>query len=350
MWRGTIALPAIERVQSGIPAAEALLAEAERLDARRVFLVVSRTMNRETGHVAALRDALGARFAGLHEGIPPHTPMDVVVAAAAAARAVDADLLATFGGGSVTDAGKVMQLCLRHGITAMEQLEPFRMVTNPDGTRHLPEYDGPVVRQIAIPTTLSGGEYNSQAGCTNPLKKVKQSFRPRAACAARHHPRPCADGRHADVGVAGERHPGGGPRDGRAVLAAQQSCERCERTAGTSPAVARVAAGEGRSGRSCGAAGMPACRVAVRRRALGWGADGGKPRDRPCARGVPRACRTATPPASCCRMCCATTRRRTRIAKRWWRRRSAGRACRRRMRWPNWSPHSAYPRGCRRWA
>ena len=177
MWRGTIALPAIERVQSGIPAAEALLIEAERLNARRVFLVVSRTMNRETDHVARMREALGARYAGLHEGIPPHTPMDVVVTAAGAARALDADLIVTFGGGSVTDAGKVMQLCLRHGITTMDGLEPFRMVTHPDGTRHIPEYDGPVVRQIAIPTTLSGGEYNAQAGCTNPVKRVKQSFR-----------------------------------------------------------------------------------------------------------------------------------------------------------------------------
>src|SRR6478735_9353382 len=100
MWRGTIALPAIERVQSGVPAAEALLAEAERLDARRVFLVVSRTMNRDTDHVARMREALGARFAGLHEGIPPHTPIDVVVTAANAARDAAADLIVTFGGGS----------------------------------------------------------------------------------------------------------------------------------------------------------------------------------------------------------------------------------------------------------
>lgn len=177
MWQGSIALPAIERVHSGIPAAQALLAEVERLGAQRVFLVVSRSMNRETDHVARMRDALGARCAGLHEGIPPHTPTDEVVEAASAARAVDADLLVTFGGGSVTDAGKVMQLCLRHGITHLDQLEPYRMITNPDGTRRIPDYDGPVVRQIAIPTTLSGGEYNSQAGTTNPLKKVKQSFR-----------------------------------------------------------------------------------------------------------------------------------------------------------------------------
>jgi maleylacetate reductase len=177
MWTGTIALPAIERIIAGLPAAEALRGEVERLDARRVFLLVSRSMNRGTQEVAKLRDALGPRCAGLHEGIPPHTPIDAVIEAAAAARAAEADLIVTFGGGSVTDAGKVLQLCLRHDITEMDALEPFRMVTEPDGTRRIPDYAGPVVRQVAIPTTLSGGEYNSQAGSTHPVKRVKQSFR-----------------------------------------------------------------------------------------------------------------------------------------------------------------------------
>ncbi|MCC7081663.1 MAG: iron-containing alcohol dehydrogenase [Burkholderiales bacterium] len=174
---GSFNFPPIERVIYGIPAAEALLEEVNRLGTRRIFLLVSRTMNRTTDEVTKVRTALGDRFAGLHDQMPPHSPRDAVIEAASRARDVGTDLLVTFGGGSLTDAGKVIQICLRHDIREMDQLEPFRMVTNPDGTRKVPEYEGPIVRQIAIPTTLSGGEFNAQAGCTDPRIRVKQSYR-----------------------------------------------------------------------------------------------------------------------------------------------------------------------------
>jgi maleylacetate reductase len=177
MLTGQFTFPAIERIVYGKPAAEALKAEAQRLDATRVFLMVSGTMNRETDAVETLRAALGNRFAGLHDRMPPHTPRDAVIEAANAARAAGADLLVTFGGGSLTDAGKVVQLCLRHNISDVDGLEPYRAITGADGTLNIPKFDAPVVRQIAIPTTLSGGEFNSQAGCTDMRIKVKQSFR-----------------------------------------------------------------------------------------------------------------------------------------------------------------------------
>ncbi len=177
MQTGQMTFPAIERIIHGKPAAEALSTEARRLDATRVFLMVSGTMNRTTDEVAKLRAALGNRYAGLVDHMPPHTPRDAVVAAANAARDAKADLIVTFGGGSLTDAGKVVQLCLRHDVSDVDGLERFRAVTRPDGTLDIPKFEAPVVRQIAIPTTLSGGEFNSQAGCTDTRIMVKQSFR-----------------------------------------------------------------------------------------------------------------------------------------------------------------------------
>ena len=112
----------MERVVYGEPCAETLRAEAERLGAERVFLLVSRSLNQNTEVIAGVRDALGGRYAGEYDGMPPHTPRDKAIEAAAAAREVKADLLVTIGGGSVTDAGKMMQLCLRHDITEMDQL------------------------------------------------------------------------------------------------------------------------------------------------------------------------------------------------------------------------------------
>lgn len=177
MHKGMFNFTALERIVYGQPAAQALRAEAERLNANRVFMLVSGTMNRTTDEITKVREALGARFAGLHDRMPSHTPRDAVLEVAQAARAVDADLIVTFGGGSVTDAGKVVQLCLRHNISEYEQLDAYRVVVNTDGSTKLPAYDGPKVRQIAIPTTLSGGEFQSSGGCTDTRRKVKQSFR-----------------------------------------------------------------------------------------------------------------------------------------------------------------------------
>ena len=177
MNSGMFVFTAVERIVYGQPAAKALLAEAERLNAHRVFLIVSGTMNRTTNEIAKVREALGARCAGVYDRMPSHTPRDAVIELAKEARAADTDLIVTFGGGSATDAGKMLQLCLRHNITEYEQLDAYHVVVNTDGTIKHPSFDGPKVRQIAIPTTLSGGEFQHQGGCTDIRRKVKQSFR-----------------------------------------------------------------------------------------------------------------------------------------------------------------------------
>ena len=57
MRSGMFVFTAIERIVFGQPAAQALRAEAERLQANRVFLIVSGTMNRTTDEVAKVRQA-----------------------------------------------------------------------------------------------------------------------------------------------------------------------------------------------------------------------------------------------------------------------------------------------------
>lgn len=177
MHTGMFVFTAVERIAFGQPAAQALRAEVERLKAQRVFLIVSGTMNRTTDEVAKVREALGGRFAGLYDRVPSHTPRDTVIEVAREARALDTDLIVTFGGGSVTDTGKMLQICLRHNVTQFEDMDAYAVKVQPDGKQTIPAFDGPVVRQIAIPTTLSGGEFQGGGGCTNNRTKVKQSFR-----------------------------------------------------------------------------------------------------------------------------------------------------------------------------
>jgi len=174
---GAIRFTEMEQVIYGKPAAEAVAKEAARLKKDRVFIIASRTMNDTTDEIDRVADALGGSYAGRHVGIPPHSPRDVVVEAANAARAADADLLVTFGGGSVTDGTKVIQVCLTHGVTDMAELDDYCIRTTEDGKTQMPSLKPSTVRQISVPTTLSGGEFNPLGGCTDPRIKVKQGYR-----------------------------------------------------------------------------------------------------------------------------------------------------------------------------
>ncbi|MBV8615468.1 MAG: iron-containing alcohol dehydrogenase [Acetobacteraceae bacterium] len=168
--------PDTDRVIYGTAFPEALTAEVERLGARAVLLLASGTLARETDTPERLRAALGDRLAGVCARIGPHTPRTDVVAAAAEARAAKADLLVTVGGGSVTDAAKMVGLCLGNDVTDPAQLDRFAASVAPDGSTRRPPTAAPGLRAVAIPTTLSAGEYSWFAGCTDTARQVKQSF------------------------------------------------------------------------------------------------------------------------------------------------------------------------------
>lgn len=178
MRKGSFSIPPMEKVYFGRPFVEVILEEVERLDAQRVFLLVSNTLNNKTDEIRKLREALGGKYAATYDDIPAHIPRDAVLRAAAVAREAGADLIVSVGGGSITDAGKNVALCLEHGITELDQFEPFRLKTDPlTGVVTAPQFRGPAIRQIAVPTTLSGGEFHQSGGSNDPVKKLKQSIR-----------------------------------------------------------------------------------------------------------------------------------------------------------------------------
>jgi maleylacetate reductase len=176
MLNGVYRFPPMESVIYGRPFAEALREQVEASGANSVFLLASGTLARETGLVEEVRRALGNRLAGVFARIGAHTPRGDVVEAANAARAADADLLATLGGGSVTDAAKMVAFCLANDAKDPAELDDYRTVIDADGKIVRPEAKPPAVRTIAIPTTLSAGEYTASAGCTDTVRHVKESF------------------------------------------------------------------------------------------------------------------------------------------------------------------------------
>ncbi|MCG2670222.1 iron-containing alcohol dehydrogenase [Bradyrhizobium sp. GCM10023182] len=172
MHQGRVVYGAIEEVVFGHPAAEAIVAQMDRLGTRRAFLMVSGTLNRETDEITEIVKALGARCAGLFDAMPAHTPREAVIAATNAARAVDADLIVTVGGGSITDGAKAVQLCLANGIDDIAGIDRIRVHKG-----IAPEMTAPTVRQISVPTTIAGGEFSSIAGVTDRITHVKQMLR-----------------------------------------------------------------------------------------------------------------------------------------------------------------------------
>lgn len=170
------ALP-IERVVFGRNAAEVLPDELARLSRNRAFLLVSETLRTTTDEIAMIERALGDVCAGVFAGMPSHTPRTAVIASSNAAREANADIVITIGGGSVTDAGKMMQLCLEHGVDNPDALDHYVTRVDNQGQVTQPEIRAPRVRQIAVPTTLSGGEFGMSAGCTDTRRGIKQAFR-----------------------------------------------------------------------------------------------------------------------------------------------------------------------------
>src|SRR4051794_39852135 len=128
MLSGIYRFPAMDSVVFGKPFAKALAQQVDQFDARAVFVLASGTLARTTDTTNQLREALGNRMAGIHAKIGAHTPRTDVVDAANAAREAGADLLVTIGGGSVTDAAKMVGLCLGNGVTEPPQLDQYRAV------------------------------------------------------------------------------------------------------------------------------------------------------------------------------------------------------------------------------
>src|SRR5258708_5781851 len=151
MSRGSHRFPPMDRVVYGVQLAEALAEEIRLRDSRAVYVMASGTLARQTDVIDTVRDVLGNRLAGVCAKIGAHTPRIDVVAAANEARAAKADLVLTVGGGSVTDAAKMVGLCLGNDVTRPEQLDAFRGMVTADGKTERPPTNEPGVRFVPLP-------------------------------------------------------------------------------------------------------------------------------------------------------------------------------------------------------
>lgn len=161
-----------ERVVYGEPAAHAVASEAERSGAERLFIVTTRSLSGETGLAAGVAEALGPRHAGTYAGIKARSPIERVLEAADAARQAKADLIVAIGGGSVIDSAKAVTLCLWYDVTTPAELQKHRGTQDADPSRRPRDLVNPI-RVLAVPTTLSGSEFTSNAGLQDSVTGTK---------------------------------------------------------------------------------------------------------------------------------------------------------------------------------
>ncbi|MEM9626452.1 MAG: iron-containing alcohol dehydrogenase [Pseudomonadota bacterium] len=165
-----------ERVIFGRPAAEAVAEEAERRNASRIFLVASKTLSRETDAVDRIRTALGEKAVGLFDETVAHVPRESVLSLAEAVRSASPDLIVTIGGGTPVDTVKVMLVALAEDIRSVEAFDDYHIRVEPGGKVNAPAVASPPMRQIIVPTTLSGAEFSNLGAAIDQKSQVKHLY------------------------------------------------------------------------------------------------------------------------------------------------------------------------------
>lgn len=167
MKAGTYRYIALENVHFGCPASAALAQEANRRGATRIFVVCSRTLNRSSNVVNSALAEIRRLVVGEFDECQEHSPRESVIELAKRIREARADLIVTIGGGTAIDTVKVALICLAEGIQSAEDLDRCHVNVDSDGNRSAPTLSSSVLRQIAVPTTLSAAEFSDLAGCTD---------------------------------------------------------------------------------------------------------------------------------------------------------------------------------------
>ena len=114
-----------------------------------------------------IRFGLGAKCAAIFDAVKPHSPTHSIAQAVECARDARVDVLVSAGGGSAIDTAKGVAALLAEG----GSLPRFGVRFTPPNQKEVPPMPAPKLPHIAIPTTLSGGEYSYSAGISQGGKK-----------------------------------------------------------------------------------------------------------------------------------------------------------------------------------
>lgn len=146
--------------------------------AHKIYILASKSLSTQTDALERLKAALQDRVAGCRIGISPHTPISEVLEVVNAVKDLDIDCLISLGAGSMTDATKLVRFALANDAFTEKEISTLW-----GGHSHNPhrrqKIKAPSIPMVCIPTSLSGGEYQSIAGATeSSTTQAKRTFEP----------------------------------------------------------------------------------------------------------------------------------------------------------------------------
>ncbi len=154
----------LETVVFGVGKVVTLGRELSRRGAKRALIVTGKTLG-QSKLLDEVKRAAGNALAGVFTGAAQHVPSQTVTELVAEARRVGADAMVSFGGGSPIDTVKNAAWQLMGGRAGSRTIDLAGAVTTSGS--------GGEILHIAIPTTLSAGEFTPGGGVTDESTKVK---------------------------------------------------------------------------------------------------------------------------------------------------------------------------------
>ena len=164
---GEFAFTRLEKVIFGPGKVAVLGEELARRGLERAVVVTGASLGR-SALLGKVTDAMGGRCAGVFAGAAQHVPVHTVRALTAELQRLDADAVVSFGGGSPIDTAKVAAASIINGRDMTDEAGELDFAAAFGATA-----GGRDLVHIALPTTLSAGEYTPAGGTTDEETHVK---------------------------------------------------------------------------------------------------------------------------------------------------------------------------------
>lgn len=167
--RGEFVFPSVKSVLFGRGSLHSIETKVKELDGKRVMLVTVPELTERSEFINAIKGALNEKVVAVFDEVKQHVPRPCVLEGTRLAKEVNADLLISLGGSSTADAAKGINLLVSEG----EPFESFFNKMDSTNSNAGVSFDKPKLPHIAIPTSLSGGEFTKNLGITDPIRQRK---------------------------------------------------------------------------------------------------------------------------------------------------------------------------------
>jgi len=166
---GEFAFTRLEKVVFGPGKVAELGPELERRGLKRAVIVTGRSLG-ASPLLQRLVQAMDGRCVGVFTGAVQHVPSQTIRDLAAELLRLDADAVVSFGGGSPIDTAKVAAASVMNGRDMTLDAGELRL----DQAFGATPAGGELIH-IAVPTTLSAGEYTPGGGATDEASRIKRA-------------------------------------------------------------------------------------------------------------------------------------------------------------------------------